>query len=199
MESTVSPIFGKDAKKLQALRQKDPEKNLVERWKRLITARPDFEASYGFVPMVLETGWAVVAVPEDDVAYTVGLQYRFGQKDLLISAPHLSLEAQKRLLNELGRNVLLGARIEAGDVVTMEGGPTLTFKKYEDVTFSKYPCGYLARFEQFFEDRAHVAGGTLPVLWAELKASRKKRAPGSAKKKRAATKVSKKVVRRRGS
>ncbi|MFT3709317.1 MAG: DUF4262 domain-containing protein [Archangium sp.] len=149
----------------------NPQKSLEVRWNAMIAARPDFESSYGFVPMVIDTGWAVVAVPEDDVSYTVGLHYRFGQKELLISAPHLGLHEQKAFLNELAKRVIQGARFDAGDKLELEG-QQLTFKTYEDSTFSKYPCGYLARFEQFFEDRAHVAGGTLPVLWAVLKPSR---------------------------
>jgi hypothetical protein len=30
------------------------------------------------------------------------------------------------------------------------------------------PCGFLARFEQFFADRFHTSGGSLPIIWAEL-------------------------------
>ena len=41
---------------------------------------------------------------------------------------------------------------------------TITFQKSEDATVFEHPCGSLARFEPFFEERANLAGGTLPVL-----------------------------------
>jgi len=186
MKTTVSPLFGTEGKQLVALRKLDPERNLTERWTRLVAARPDFEVSYGFVPMIIDVGWAVVSVPADGVAYTVGLKYGFGQKDLLIVAPHLTPYDQKLLLNGLAHRVIEGERFTAGAKVTLEDGSTITFQKYEDATFSEHPCGYLARFEQFFEDRAHLAGGTLPVLWAELTKSTRV----STVKKRAVTKAS---------
>lgn len=165
MRVTVSPLFGAAGGALQALRQTNPEQNLAERWRLMVDARPDFAITYGFVSKIMEAGWAVVA--DDAVAYTVGLNYRFGHRELLISAPELPLRVQKKLLNEFASAIAEGARFEAGQTLVRPEGE-FTFFEYADEIFERYPCGSLARFEQLFEDRSHVSGGTLPVLWAEL-------------------------------
>lgn len=192
MRVTVSPLFGAAGDALHALRVSNPEKNLSERWRLMVGARPDFAIAYGFVSKIIEGKWAVVAVPDDAVAYTVGLHYRFGHKELLISAPHLPLKVQKRLLNEFAAAVAEGARFEPGQTVIRPEGE-FTFSAYGDETFERYPCGYLARFEQLFEDRAHVSGGTLPVLWAELVRPARASAP---RKLPRPTKVAPSVARR---
>jgi hypothetical protein len=99
---------------------------------------------------------------------------------------------QKRLLNEFAAAVAGGARFEPGQTLVRPEGE-FSFSEYRDETFERYPCGYLARFEQFFEDRAHVSGGTLPVLWAELVRPARASAPRKLPK---PTKVAASVARR---
>src|SRR5580698_4311921 len=88
----VSEIFPEEERDhLSSLRRADPVENLVTRWRLLGEARPDLaQRRLGYVPLILEHGWAVIAIPEEGFAYTIGLQYRFGQPELLVAAPALA-------------------------------------------------------------------------------------------------------------
>jgi hypothetical protein len=162
---------------LRALRKKDANKNLVERWKIVVRHRPDLaERRLGYVPMIAEHGWAVIAIGGESFAYTIGLEYRFDHPELLVAAPDLDAAEFKVLLNTIATYVSLGNRIAAGEPVDLqEAGVTLVFRTYSHAVFEKYPTGYLATFEHVFEDREHTTGGTLPVLWAELTPSQSER------------------------
>ncbi len=176
---------GKERDRLAALRTKDPDKNLAARWKLVQARQPGLaERRLGYVPVVIEHRWAVIAIPEEGFAYTIGLRYRFGQPELLIAAPHLELEEQKRILNAIGMYVSLGNRIEAGEPVDLEDfGLSITFKPYSHEVFEKkYATGYLATFERFFEDIEHTTGDTLPVLWAEIAKAKRGAKKSGAKK-----------------
>jgi hypothetical protein len=197
----VSEIFAEDEREhLASLRHADPVENLVTRWRLLEEARPDLaHRRLGYVPLVLEHGWAVIAIPEEGFAYTIGLQYRFGQPELLVAAPSLDPDGLRTLLNALGRHVAQGERIAAGETVVLDDlGVSLLFHGYSEAVFQRYATGYLASFERFFEDREHSSGDTLPVLWSELDLSagseprRTKAAAKKAPKKKVASK--KKVV-----
>lgn len=174
----VSEIFPTEERtKLTALRRDDPKKSLVSRWKTIRQARPDIaERRLGYVPLVIEHSWAVIALPEEGFAYTIGLNYHFQQPEILIAAPSLEIQDLKRLLNVIGQYVASRAGADDPGPVIYAGEPvdltdfdiSLTFQPYSEIVFQKYATGYLASFERFFEDREHESGDTLPVLWAEL-------------------------------
>ena len=198
-QSMMSPLFtGKDRTRFAALRERDPQKNLIERWKKIQELRPDLaEVRLGYLPLVIENQWAVIGIPEEGFAYTIGLGYRFNQPELLIAAPHLGVEELKQMLNQLGKYVQLKALlaedgkpvIGAGEPVEMKDfGTSLKFSAYSEASFNRFPTGYLSSFEMFFEDREHSTGGTLPVLWTTLKKPARKTpsARGASKKKRRA-------------
>jgi len=192
----VSPVFPEDVREtLAELRSVDPARNLAERWALLAELRPDIvERRLGFVPMVAEHGWAVIALPNDGFAYTIGLKYNFDHPELLIVAPNLSPQDIRQLLNAVGLYVSLGNRILPGEPVDLtDFGVSLTFAAYSNDVFERYATGYLASFERFFADVDHASGDTLPVLWAELvllrtRAKAKKAAPKKAAPKKAAPK-----------
>ncbi|MBI2395795.1 MAG: DUF4262 domain-containing protein [Deltaproteobacteria bacterium] len=190
---------GDDRERLAALRQKDPDANLAERWEKIVDARPDLaERRLAYVPLIAEHGWAVIAIPEEGFAYTVGLKYRFDQPELLVAAPGLSPQELKGILNAIATYVALGNRIGPGEPVDLaDFGVSLTFAPYShDVFENKYATGYLATFERFFEDVEHETGDTLPVLWTELAVvKRPRKAKKAARTKRAAKKPTKKAAR----
>jgi hypothetical protein len=165
MENELSRWFGDEAtrERLGKLRWSDPDESLRERMK-LLSRYPSEVVHLGFVKQILDHGWAVVWVSDDDVAYTIGLEYRFAHPELLLSAPDLDVETQKAILNDLGSRVAKGEKIASEEEVVV-GAEVLTFHRYQDDTFEQLPCGYLARFEQFFADRFHESAGTLPILW----------------------------------
>jgi hypothetical protein len=188
MKRTVSTLFEKTAHaRLKKLRKSDPQKNLVERFRLICDARPDLaERRLGYVPMIIEHGWAIVAIPEEGFAFTIGLKYRFDQNELLVAAPSLKPQELKQLLNMVALYVSLGNRIGPNEPVDLtDFDVSLTFKPYSHKVFEKYATGYLASFEQFFDDRQHETGDTLPVLWTELRAKPKPKPTKTATKKRA--------------
>ena len=199
----VSEIFPTEERtKLAALRRDDPKESLVSRWKTIREARPDIaERRLGYVPLVIEHSWAVIALPEEGFAYTIGLNYHFQQPEILIAAPSLEIQDLKRLLNVIGQYVASRAGADDPGPVIYAGEPvdltdfdiSLTFQPYSEIVFQKYATGYLASFERFFEDREHESGDTLPVLWAEL-VSRKPAKKPAAKKPVAKTPAAKKPV-----
>ena len=176
-----------DRARLMALRTDDPQQNLLERWKKVVKGNPGVaERRLGYVPEIAEHGWAVVALPEEGFAYTIGLKYRFDQPELLVAAPGLSPKDFARVLNLLGAYVAAGNRIGPNEPVDLtDYGTTLVFDTYSNDIFHRYATGLLSTFERYFEDRYHETGDTLPVLWTEL--ARKKPAPKKSTK-RAATK-----------
>lgn len=191
----MDEIFvGKDRDKLAALRKKDAQKNLVERWKKVVKARPDLaERRLGYVPQIIESGWAVISIPEEGFAFTIGLNYRFGQPELLVAIPGLSPQEFAQLLNQLGAYVAMGNRIGPGEPVELRDfGVELVFAPYSHEVFQRYATGYLAAFDRYFDDRYHETGDTLPVLWTELvpkrRATKKKATKKTATKKRAPAK-----------
>ena len=111
----MSEIFtGADRAALSALRHSDPQANLIQRWKKILAANPDLvERRLAYVPQVIEHGWVVIFLPDQGFAYTIGLQYRFGQPELLIASPRRSGAELKRLLNAIGNYVRV--RSMAGD------------------------------------------------------------------------------------
>lgn len=192
----MDEIFvGKDRDKLAALRKKDAQKNLVERWKKVVKARPDLaERRLGYVPQIIESGWAVISIPDEGFAFTIGLNYRFGQPELLVAIPGLSPQDFAQVLNQLGAYVALGNRIGPGEPVELRDfGVELVFKPYSDEVFQRYATGYLATFDRYFDDRYHETGDTLPVLWTELvpkkRAAKKKATKKATTAKRAAKKA----------
>ena len=181
-----------DAKKLMALRERNLDENLAKRWEILQLRQPNFTARrLGYVPFIMEYGWAVVGIPDQGLSYTVGLHYRYGQKELLLAAPHLDAQKQKRLLNGLAKKVAAGARFKAGDSIDVEG-QKLALHAYDEPSFERFPSGYFASFEMAFEDREHRTGGTLPVLWMELAG---KKATAAAAPKKATKTAPKKVAK----
>lgn len=191
----MHPLFvGDDRERLAALRVSDPDASLAERWEKLVEARPDLaERRLSYVPLIAEHGWAVIAIPEESFAYTIGLKYRFDQPELLIAAPGVSPEELKRMLNAIAAYVALGNRVGPGEPVELaDFGASLTFLPYSHEVFeNQYATGYLASFERFFEDVEHETGDTLPVLWTELAPVKRARRP-AAKKKAATKKAAKK-------
>jgi hypothetical protein len=156
-----------------ALRKRDPRRSLAERWAWLLEHRPDIAAEdFEYVPTLIDVTWIVMVVPEQRVIFTIGLSYHYGQYELLLSAPELedggdAVLALKKVLNELGKRVRGGLRIRPGDVVEV-AGRSLSFQAYLDEHFAVYPAGLLAAFDEAFGDVVHEAGGTLPILWADL-------------------------------
>jgi hypothetical protein len=180
---------GRDRARLLALRQKDPGKSLAERWKKILAGRPDLaRRRLGYVPLIMAHRWAVIAIPEEGFAYTIGLRYHFGQPEILLAAQGLAPEELKQILNAIGQYVALGNRIGPREPVDLEDfGISLVFRTYSQQVFERYATGYLATFEAYFEDHEHLTGDTLPVLWAELVPARRRRTlrPAKAKPKRA--------------
>ena len=179
----VSAVFDElDHTLLLALRRTDPQASLVRRWDKARITSPRLCATrLGFVPLIMQNGWAVIWI-EEGFAFTVGLNYHFNQVEFLVVAPHLSSGALQEILNTLGKYVALSCddrRIAAGERVELaELGVSLTFNPYSEQVFQKYPTGYLATFESVFEDRQHENGDTLPVIWAELAPAETSAMPG---------------------
>ena len=173
-QNDVSGVYrGREAHFL-ALRKKDPTANLRERLEAIAkrSNKEQFEVDFGYASGLLARGWSVIAVPEDRVIYTLGLHYHFGQPEVLLGEQPLDeqpgLVAElTALLNELGDHFAAGLRLGAGDAVEI-GGLRLTLRAFGDDDFDRMPCGYLATFEEMFEDRFHEAGSTLPVLCATI-------------------------------
>ncbi len=171
-QNDVSPVFAGQEKRLLKLRATDPIASLRARLEILAGRLPEsrFAEDFGYLRHVLARGWAVMAIPDDSVIYTLGLHYHFGQPELLIGdqpladSPELVLELT-HVLNEIGARVAGGLRLGPGDTVDV-GGRTFEFHAFGDDDFDRYPCGYLATFEEMFEDRFHERGGTLPILRA---------------------------------
>jgi hypothetical protein len=173
----VSEIFPVEERAyLEELRRTDPAMSLATRWERIVEARPDVaDRRLAYVPLISEHGWAVIAIPEEGFAYTIGLKYNFDQPELLVVGPALAPEDLRDLLNAIGRYVSLGNKIGPGEPVDLEDfGVSLVFQPYSEEVFQRYATGYLASFERFFEDRDHTSGDTLPVLWTELAAVQRK-------------------------
>jgi hypothetical protein len=170
----VSPVFAGNEARFLALRAADPGANLRARLDvlrgRLSPER--FAEDFGYAHHLLSPGWAIMAFPEDGVIYTLGLNYHFGQPELLIGSqplreqPALTAELTT-LLNEVGQRVAKGLRLMVGDFVEA-AGKRLALRAYGDAEFERSPCGYLATFEEMFEDRFHESARTLPVLSATL-------------------------------
>lgn len=175
-------FVGEDRERLAALRTEDPQKNLTERWKKVAEERPSIaERRLAYVPEIVSQGWAVVAIPDEDFAYTIGLKYRYDQPELLIAAKGLKPKDLGRLLNVIGGYVAMGNRIGPDEPVELTDFElTLVFQPYSQEVFERFATGYLSTFERYFEDRFHEVGDTLPVLWAEL--VRKKKAKKKPKK-----------------
>lgn len=190
----MSDLFaGRDRARLAKLRSTNPKQNLLARWEKIVAARPDLaERRLAYVPLIAEHGWAVIAMPEQGFAYTIGLKYHFDQPELLIAAPSLGPADIKRLLNAIGTYVSIGNRIAAGEPVDLtDFGVSLVFEPYSQAVFNQYATGYLASFERFFEDVEHETGDTLPVLWTELIAAappKTKKAAAKKPKKKAQSK-----------
>ena len=188
----MDAIFaGKDRARLAALRAKDPQQSLLERWQRVVSAKPDVAAErLSFVPEIAQHGWAVVAIPDEGFAYTVGLKYRFDQPELLFAAPGLSAEQYASILNVIGAYVAAGNRIDADVPVELaELEITLVFRRYSHAVFGRYPTGFLSTFERYFEDRYHEKGDSLPVIWTELRRRAEGDPPTAAAKKKGAKKA----------
>ena len=173
----VSDMFGDEGRRFAALLKKDPARSLEKRWAWLRKNNPGRAAStFGFVPMIIEHGHAVISVPEDRVIFTIGLQYRFGHPELLISSPSL-VDQQTELkgtLNELAARIADGEKIAPGRAVPIRDRKRM-FHRMADEDFDRFPCGYLARFEEVFADRLHTRGGTLPILWTTERTGRSRR------------------------
>jgi hypothetical protein len=167
----VSRFWGDDADRFGALLKSDRRQSLPERWKRLSEKRPDLAATdFAYMPNVVEGQWAVIAVPEDGVIYTIGLVYHFDHPELLIHAPKLLknealIPGFKAVLNQLGARVRDGERIAGGQRVTV-GGIEFDFSEHGDEDFNEAPCGYLGGFGELFLDVFSETGSPLPVLWS---------------------------------
>jgi hypothetical protein len=170
-ERDVSDVFdASDRDRLSALRRSDPFANLRERWAIVQAKQPDLASSrLGYVPLVIERRWTVITVAEQQLAYTIGLKYRFGHPELLVAGPGYTPQAQGKILNLLGNYIAIGNRILPGEPVDLkEFGFSLKFAAYSQKVFDRYPCGFLATFESVFDDVKYESGGDLPVIWAEL-------------------------------
>ena len=173
-QNDVSSVYrGREAHFL-ALRKKDPAASLRERLEAIAerSNSDQFQVDFGYASGLLARGWAVIAVPEDRVIYTLGLHYHFGQPEVMLGDQPLDEQPGRvaeltALLNELGDHVASGLRLGAGDAVEI-GGLRLALHAFGDDDFDRMPCGYLATFEEMFEDRFHEVGSTLPVLRATL-------------------------------
>src|SRR5262245_17816590 len=131
-KKSMSPIFvGEERKELQALRKRDPKQNLRVRWKKVEEAIPEIaERRLGYVPMIIKHGWAVIALPNEGFAYTIGLKYQYNQPELLVVAPDLSMGELQRLLNMIGLYVSIGNRIGPNEPVDLtDFGVSLIFQE----------------------------------------------------------------------
>ena len=169
---------GKQRERLAALRKTDPEANLRARWRIVRTKQPKYAATrLAYVPNILRYGWAVVDVPEQGFAYTLGVHYRYGHPDFLVVAARLDAPGRKRLLDALAKDVSLGHTIACGEPVHLEeSGLAVTFKRYTTKAYKEYPAGLMASFERFFEDLDHIEPESLPLVWGSA------RRPKSSKK-----------------
>ena len=180
----VSGLWRDERERFAALRRSDAHRSLVDRWAWLQANRPEIAAAdFEYMPALLEHTWIVMAVPEDRVIYTIGLHYHYAQPELLLTAPELAEGAEplvrlKGVLNELGQRVRDGLRIQAGDRVEA-AGKSATFHAYLDEHFDPYPSGHLGGFEELFNDVVHDAGGTMPIIWADLSRKAKPKAAGT--------------------
>ncbi len=109
------------AQEFDLLLRTDKLANLAERMEYLAKLKPHLNQYLGFVPNVMRSQWAVVlefnqrSAPSDlpaQVSYTVGLEYEFGHREiLLLNGPSDRLEGMN-ILNAFGRHVKAGNELD---------------------------------------------------------------------------------------
>ena len=161
------------------LLREDPARNLAERYQALQRAQPELtEQLLGFVPGLIEHGWAVLTFFGEPMLYTVGLSYASDLPELMLVTAGQEVRDAHRMLNALARvQAESGRPLPAYDDLSgsfKEAGYPLVSLKFEPYSPSVerlFPCGKLYGFHQFFSDSDLNARESLPMLVARAYAS----------------------------
>ncbi len=143
----------------QLLRE-DPARNLAERFEALRRAQPALtDHLLGFVPTVLERGFAVLAFQDEPMLYTVGLSYASDLPELMLITAGQEREEMDRMLNALARTQSeSGTALPAYDDLSplfVDAGyrlESLKFEPYSPSVQRLFPSGALTGFHQVFSD-----------------------------------------------
>ncbi len=117
--------------------------------------------------IVLQEQWAYSYFPAEeeggiDLAYTVGLFYRWGQPELMVHSRGLEDPDVKAAVTELVERAQEGGTLAAGQTLTV-AGKTVTLEVPTEADLAARPYGYGMHFYRHFMDRTSV-----PLLLARF-------------------------------
>lgn len=149
--------------------------DLAERWAELQQRDPALAGDLGFMPYVLEDGWAIGGTPT--VACSIGLGFRFGHRDLVLHCPTISSPDETNSLRAatdgLAHRIAGGDRLGPGDRATLKSKTIVFEASFRLVTAEDlliFPCSELLLFHKLFLGKDDPPESP-PVLWASVEKS----------------------------
>lgn len=160
-------ISGEERVELARILAADKDENLRARYTIFSRKAAKAEQDFGFVKKILGSGWSINHYPSQwdqplDLTYSVGFFYRTGQPDVMVVSEGIPPEEITESLNVLGRDLLAGRVLAAGDSVTLCGRSVRLENRNEEVDHP-YAYGFGGSFYANFMNRAHT-----PLLMARL-------------------------------
>ncbi len=166
-----------DLDRFTKLAEEDPEANLVERFSFFLgQSERTAQQMFGFVPIILDSGWVAIVSPQDDgetLGFSVGLHYRFGHPEVMLIGAIPPREAQA-VINAVGARVSKSPKGRAVNAVGPDPEAGIS-ARYEFVRLDpsseildKYPYGYGWYFYRHFT--SHLPGET-PLLIGKVSAT----------------------------